>query len=45
MHKVNNQETPRIFNDLIRTPVHKYPTSFSKSNFCLRNVFLIVQNT
>ena len=40
MHKVNCQETPRIFNDLIKKTVHKYPTNFSKSNFCLKNVFL-----
>ena len=39
MHKVN-QETPRIFNDLIKRPVHKYPTNFSKLNFCLKNVSL-----
>ena len=40
MHKFNNQETPRIFNDLIKKPVHKYPTNFSKSNICLKNVSL-----
>ena len=40
MHKFNNQETPRIFNDLIKKLVHKYPTNFSKSNFCLKNVSL-----
>ena len=40
MHKVNNQETPRIFNDLIKKSVHKYPTNFSKSSFCLKNVSL-----
>ena len=40
MHKFNNQETPRIFNDLINKPVHKYPTNFSKSNFRLKNVSL-----
>ena len=38
MCKVNSQETPRIFNDLIKKPVHKYPTNFSKSNICLKNV-------
>ena len=38
MHNVSNQETPRIFNDLIKQPVNKYPTNFSKSNFCLNNV-------
>ena len=38
IHKFNNQETPRILNDLIIRPVHKYPTNFSKSNFCLKNV-------
>ena len=36
MHQINNQETPKIFNDLIKKPVHKYPTDFSKSNFCLK---------
>ena len=39
MHKVSNQETPRIFNNLIKKPVHKYPRNFSKSNFCLRKCF------
>ena len=38
MHKFNNQETPRIFNDLIKNWVDRYPTNFSKSNFCLKNV-------
>ena len=45
MHKFNNQETPRIFNDLIKKSVHKYPTNFSKSNFCLKMFPLMVQNT
>ena len=40
MHKFNDQQTPRIFIDLIKKPVHKYPTNFSKSNFCLKNVSL-----
>ena len=40
MHKVNNQETPGILNDLIKRPVHKYPTNFSKLIFCLKNVSL-----
>ena len=40
MHKFNNQETPRIFNDLIKNLVHKYPTHNSKSIFCLKNVSL-----
>ena len=40
MHKLNNQETQRIFNDLIKKPVHKYQTNYSKSNFCLKNVSL-----
>ena len=39
MHKVSNQETPRIFNNLIKKPVPKYPRNFSKSNFCLRKCF------
>ena len=45
MHKVNNQEMPIIFNDAIKKPVHKYPTNFSKSNLCFKNVSLTVQNT
>ena len=40
MHKVNSQEMPRIFNDLIKNPVHKYPTNFSKSHFWFKNVSL-----
>ena len=40
MHKVNNQETPKTFNDLKKTPVHKYPTNFSKSTFYLKNISL-----
>ena len=40
MHKVNNQEKPRISNDLIKKSVHKYSTNFLKSNFCLKNVSL-----
>ena len=40
IHKFNNQETSRIINDLIKKLEHKYPTNFSKSNFCLKNVFL-----
>ena len=40
MHKFNNQETPRIFNDLIKKPAHKYLTNFSKSCFCSKNVSL-----
>ena len=38
MHKFKNRETPRIFNDLIKKPVYTYPTNFSNSNFCLKNV-------
>ena len=40
LHKFNNQGIPRIFNDPIKKPVHKYPTNFSKSNFCLKNLSL-----
>ena len=36
LRKFNSQETARIFNDMIKKPVHKYPTYFSKSNFCLK---------
>ena len=44
MHKVNNQEKPRIYNNLIKKLVHKYPTNFSKSNFCLKYVSLNITN-
>ena len=40
MHKVNNQETSSIFNDLIKRLVNKYLTNFSKSNFCLKTKIL-----
>ena len=44
MHKVNNQEKPRIYNNMIKKLVHKYPTNFSKSNFCLKYVSLNITN-
>ena len=44
MHKVKNQEKPRIYNNLIKKLVHKYPTNFSKSNFCLKYVSLNITN-
>ena len=40
MHKFKNQETPRIFIDLIKNPAHTNPTNFLKSNFCSKNVSL-----
>ena len=39
MHKVNNQETPRIFTDLIKERYINIQ-QVSKSNFCLKNVSL-----
>ena len=44
MHKVNNQEKPRIYNNLIKKLVHKYSTNFSKSNFCFKYVSLNITN-
>ena len=32
MYKFKNKQTPKIFNDIIDTPVHQYPTKFSKVN-------------
>ena len=40
MHKVNNQEIPRIFDNLILKKVHEQTAIFLKSNFCLKNVSL-----
>ena len=33
-------ETPIIFNNLIKKPIHKYPTKFSKNSFSLKTFFL-----
>jgi len=36
MHRFNNDETPKVFNDIIKRPEHRYPTSFSGLNFTLK---------
>ena len=36
MYKFKNKQTPKIFNDIIDTPVHQYPTKFSKANFSVK---------
>ena len=33
MYKLKNKQTPKIFNYIIDTPVHQYPTKFFKANF------------
>ena len=33
MYKLKNKQTPKIFNYIIGTPVHQYPTKFFKVNF------------
>ena len=40
MYNFNKNETPLVFNNLIKKPVHKYPTKFSKNNFSLKSFFL-----
>ena len=40
MYNFNKNETPVVFNNLIKKPVHKYPTKFSKNNFSLKSFFL-----
>ena len=36
IYKFKNKQTPKIFNDIIDTPVHQYPTTFSKANFSVK---------
>ena len=36
MYKFKNQQAPKIFNDIIETPIHQYPTKFSKANFSIK---------
>ena len=36
MYKLNTNQAPSIFNDLIKKPEHKYPTKFSKICFSLK---------
>ena len=36
MYKLKNKKTPKIFNDIIDTPVHQYPTKVFKANFSVK---------
>ena len=40
IYNFNKNETPVVFNDLIKKPVHKYLTNFSKNNVSLKGLFL-----
>ena len=40
VHNFNKNETPIIFNNLIKQPFNKYPTKFSKNSFSLKTFFL-----
>ena len=40
MHKFNNNETPKVFNNIIKRPEHRYPTNFSSLNFSLKSYSL-----
>ena len=36
MYKFKHKQTPKIFNDIIDTPVHQYPAKFFKANFSVK---------
>ena len=40
MYKFRNKQTPKIFNDITNTPLHQYPTKFSKANFSVKRFAL-----
>ena len=40
MYNFNKNETPVVSNNLIKKPVHKYTTKFSKNNFGFKTFFL-----
>ena len=40
MYNFNKNEIAVVFNNLIKKPVHKYPTKFSKNNNSLKSFFL-----
>ena len=40
MHKFNNNETPKVFNNITKRPEHRYPTNFSSLNFSLKSYSL-----
>ena len=41
MHKFNSNETPKVFNNIIKRPEHRYPTNFSSLNFSLKSYILL----
>ena len=40
MYNFKKNENPIIFNNLIKKPVHRYPTKYSKNSFTLKTFFL-----
>ena len=44
MYKFKNKQTIKMFDDIIKKPVHHYPTRFSKDNFRVKNFLLRTQN-
>ena len=40
MYNLSKNETPAVFNNLIKKPVNKYPKIFSENNFSLKSFFL-----
>ena len=40
MYNLSKNETPAVFNNLIKKSVNKYPKKFSESNFSLKSFFL-----
>ena len=40
MYKLKNKQTTKIFNDIIKKPVHHYPTRSSKDNFSIKKFLL-----
>ena len=36
IYKFKNKQTPKVFNDIIDTPVYQYITKFSKANFSVK---------
>ena len=40
MYNFSKNETPVVFNNLIKKPAHKYPTKFSEKNFSLKSFSL-----
>ena len=40
MHKLKNDDVPKIFTELIKKLKHNYPTRFSKSSYTSESFFL-----